>query len=149
MTPRSDPRRSAASILPANGAVGPIHPSTMPVLLTTREEWRTWLEAPTEVALELQRPLPDAMMRIVATGSPERPMSVWWWLCNRQEVAEKAEAVIAAHGTLAYAVAREQARAERKAGRWTDARFWARVAVEIAEKEGWAGKIGADRWLSD
>ena len=53
----------------ANGVVGPVHPKAMPVLLTTPEEWSTWLSAPTEIALELQRPLPDTMMRIVATGS--------------------------------------------------------------------------------
>lgn len=52
----------------ANGIVGPVHPKAMPVLLTTPEEWRTWLEAPTEVALALQRPLPDTLMGIVATG---------------------------------------------------------------------------------
>ena len=52
----------------ANGVVGPVHPKAMPVLLTTPEEWRTWLEAPTEEALALQRPLPDGMMREVARG---------------------------------------------------------------------------------
>ncbi|MCJ2043802.1 SOS response-associated peptidase [Methylobacterium sp. J-078] len=57
----------------ANGVVGPIHPKAMPVLLTTPEEWSAWLAAPTEIALELQRLLPDAMMRIVATGSRRDP----------------------------------------------------------------------------
>ncbi|MBO1021640.1 SOS response-associated peptidase family protein [Methylobacterium sp. SD274] len=57
----------------ANGIVGAVHPKAMPVLLTTREEWRTWLEAPTEIAIELQRPLPDAMMKVVATGSRRDP----------------------------------------------------------------------------
>jgi putative SOS response-associated peptidase YedK len=57
----------------ANGVVGPIHPKAMPVLLTTPEEWSTWLAAPTEIALELQRPLPDAIMRIVATGARKDP----------------------------------------------------------------------------
>lgn len=57
----------------ANGVVGPIHPKAMPVLLTTPEEWSTWLSAPTEIALELQRPLPDTMMRIVATGARKDP----------------------------------------------------------------------------
>ncbi|WP_027173319.1 SOS response-associated peptidase [Methylobacterium sp. 10] len=57
----------------ANGIVGPVHPKAMPVLLTTPEEWRTWLEAPTEVALELQRPLPDAMMKVVAAGARKDP----------------------------------------------------------------------------
>ena len=53
----------------ANGVVGPVHPKAMPVLLTTAEEWRTWLDAPTEEALALQRPLPDAEMTIVARGA--------------------------------------------------------------------------------
>ena len=57
----------------ANGVVGPVHPKAMPVLLTTPEEWSTWLSAPTEIALELQRPLSDAMMRIVTTGSRRNP----------------------------------------------------------------------------
>lgn len=48
------------------GIGGPIHPTAVPVLLTMPEEWSTWLAAPTEIALELQRPLPDAQMRIVA-----------------------------------------------------------------------------------
>jgi len=52
----------------ANGVVGPVHPKAMPVLLTTKEECGTWLEAPTEEALGLQRPLPDGMMKEVARG---------------------------------------------------------------------------------
>ena len=52
----------------ANGVVGPVHPKAMPVLLTTAEEWRTWLEAPADEALQLQRPLPDEMMTEVARG---------------------------------------------------------------------------------
>lgn len=56
-----------------NGVVGPVHPKAMPVLLTTPEEWSTWLEAPTEIALELQRPLPDEAMTIVATGARKDP----------------------------------------------------------------------------
>jgi putative SOS response-associated peptidase YedK len=57
----------------ANGVVGAIHPKAMPVLLTTPEEWSTWLSAPTEIALELQRPLADTMMRIVSTGARRDP----------------------------------------------------------------------------
>lgn len=52
----------------ANGVVGPVHPKAVPVLLTTAEGWRSWLEAPPEEALQLQRPLPDGMMTEVARG---------------------------------------------------------------------------------
>ena len=52
----------------ANGVVRPIHAKAMPVLLTTVEEWRVWLEAPVDEALTLQRPLPDAALRIVSRG---------------------------------------------------------------------------------
>ncbi|AMB43309.1 SOS response-associated peptidase family protein [Methylobacterium sp. AMS5] len=52
----------------SNGVVGPVHPKAMPVLLTTKEECGAWLDAPTEEALRLQRPLPDGMMKEVARG---------------------------------------------------------------------------------
>jgi putative SOS response-associated peptidase YedK len=52
----------------ANGVVAPIHPKAMPVILTTPDEIDTWLTAPTEVALQLQRPLPDDTLQIVARG---------------------------------------------------------------------------------
>ncbi len=52
----------------ANAVVAPIHPKAMPVILTTQDEIDTWLTAPTEVALQLQRPLADAALQIVARG---------------------------------------------------------------------------------
>lgn len=52
-----------------NAEVGAIHPKAMPVVLRTLEEVDRWLTAPTAEALELQRPLPDGSLRIVARGS--------------------------------------------------------------------------------
>jgi hypothetical protein len=40
----------------------------MPVILTTDAEVETWLAAPTEDALALQRPLPDGALKIIARG---------------------------------------------------------------------------------
>jgi putative SOS response-associated peptidase YedK len=40
----------------------------MPVILTTADEIETWMTAPAKIALELQRPLPDDLLRIVALG---------------------------------------------------------------------------------
>ena len=53
----------------ANAEVAPIHPKAMPVILTTAEEVNAWLTLPTAEALELQRPLLDGMLQIVATGA--------------------------------------------------------------------------------
>ena len=41
----------------------------MPVILTNDEEIETWLSAPTPVAMELQRPLRDGALKIVAKGA--------------------------------------------------------------------------------
>jgi len=43
----------------------------MPVILTTPEEVDLWLLADPPKALELQRPLPDDALRIVASGEKE------------------------------------------------------------------------------
>lgn len=51
-----------------NAEVGAIHPKAMPVILTEPAEIETWLTAPVEEALRLQRAMPDGSLRIVATG---------------------------------------------------------------------------------
>ena len=51
-----------------NDTVAPVHPKAMPVILTTAEEIETWMTAPPEEALRLQRPLHDGMLQIVARG---------------------------------------------------------------------------------
>jgi hypothetical protein len=40
-------------------------------MLTTPEEVETWMTAPAEEALKLQRPLTDGSLRIVACGVKE------------------------------------------------------------------------------
>jgi putative SOS response-associated peptidase YedK len=60
-----------------NSEVGAIHPKAMPVILTTKEEIDVWMNASSEEALTLQRPLADGALAIVARGErqdePERP----------------------------------------------------------------------------
>ena len=55
----------------ANAEVRAIHPKAMPAILTKLDEWETWLSAPAEVALKLQRPLPDGALKIVRRGTKE------------------------------------------------------------------------------
>jgi putative SOS response-associated peptidase YedK len=52
-----------------NAEVGSVPPKAMPVILTTPGQWETWLSAPAAEALELQRPLPDGSLVVVARGS--------------------------------------------------------------------------------
>ncbi len=52
----------------ANDVVGAIHPKAMPVILRAPEDIETWMSAPAEEALRLQRPLPDGELMIVARG---------------------------------------------------------------------------------
>jgi putative SOS response-associated peptidase YedK len=58
---------------------GPIHAKAMPVLLTKPEEWDAWLDGPLEQAITLQRPLPNDLLHIVATGEKRAIVS---WLAN-------------------------------------------------------------------
>jgi putative SOS response-associated peptidase YedK len=43
----------------------------MPVILRTREEVDVWMNAPRQVALELQRPLSDDAVKIVLRDAKE------------------------------------------------------------------------------
>lgn len=45
-----------------------IHPKAMPVILTEPDDWEMWLTAGIEDAVQLQRPLPDGTLEIVARG---------------------------------------------------------------------------------
>ncbi|GLS33496.1 Putative SOS response-associated peptidase YedK [Mesorhizobium albiziae] len=55
-----------------NAIVKPIHEKAMPVILRSQDEIDTWLSAPVEEALKLQRPLPDDVLEVVATTEKER-----------------------------------------------------------------------------
>lgn len=55
----------------ANAEVGAIHPKAMPVILRTADEVEAWLERPVPEALDMQKPLPDGSLDIVAKGEKE------------------------------------------------------------------------------
>jgi putative SOS response-associated peptidase YedK len=69
----------------ANAVVAPIHPKAMPVILTTPEEVDLWLLGDASKALELQRPLPDDALRIVASGEKEDGSRETVSFCQDQE----------------------------------------------------------------
>lgn len=52
-----------------NAEVQAIHPKAMPVILTEPDELELWLNAPWDEVQELQRPLPDRTLTVVATGT--------------------------------------------------------------------------------
>jgi putative SOS response-associated peptidase YedK len=45
-----------------NAVVKPVHGKAMPVILATPEDQDTWMNAPAEIALHLQRPLGDGLI---------------------------------------------------------------------------------------
>ncbi len=51
-----------------NAEVASVHPKAMPVILTDMDEVDRWLSADHDDALQLQRPLPDDTLKIVARG---------------------------------------------------------------------------------
>jgi putative SOS response-associated peptidase YedK len=56
-----------------NAEVGAIHPKAMPVILMGREEIDIWMTAPIMEALNLQRPLSNNSLLIVAKGNSQKP----------------------------------------------------------------------------
>lgn len=52
----------------ANDTAGAIRPKAIPVILTERDQIETWMTAPAEEALTLQKRLPDSFLSIVARG---------------------------------------------------------------------------------
>lgn len=52
-----------------NAVVSPTHPKALPAILTTREEWDTWMRADWKDAGALQRPLADRLLRMVENNA--------------------------------------------------------------------------------
>ena len=55
----------------ANAEVYAIHPKAMPVILTTAAETDAWLTAPWSEVCQLQKPLPDGALTVVARGQKQ------------------------------------------------------------------------------
>jgi putative SOS response-associated peptidase YedK len=62
---------SASWTTEANAIVAPIHPKAMPVILTSPSEFDLGLEGQMPEPCKLQRPLPDAALKIVAKGEKD------------------------------------------------------------------------------
>jgi putative SOS response-associated peptidase YedK len=56
-----------------NAEVGAIHRRRCRVILMTPDEVETWMTAPPDEALKLQRPVPDGTLRTVVRGVKEDP----------------------------------------------------------------------------
>ena len=63
--------RSLTCTCAPNDLVRRIHAKAMPVILSSQDEYDQWLAAPAPEALKLQRPLPNELLQIVATGEKE------------------------------------------------------------------------------
>jgi putative SOS response-associated peptidase YedK len=48
-----------------NAEVAGVHPKAMPVILTERADAECWMTAPFEMAIQMQRPLPDGSLRLI------------------------------------------------------------------------------------
>jgi putative SOS response-associated peptidase YedK len=65
---RGEHRLFAFLTTESNDVVRPIHAKAMPVILNEPKAWDTWLSGSIEEALQLQRPLPDERLTVVATN---------------------------------------------------------------------------------
>lgn len=55
-----------------NGIVKPVHSKAMPVILTRPEEFDVWLRAPWDEVADMQKPLADKDLKIVARGGSKK-----------------------------------------------------------------------------